>query len=151
MNYQAAKDFILEKLRTELADELYYHGLHHTLDVLAVTEELAELLDIAPHERVLLRTAALYHDAGFTVSATEHELRGCEIARAHLPGFGYRPADIERICGMITATKIPQSPQNQLEEILCDADLDYLGRDDFYPIGATLFDELHARKVITQR
>ena len=43
---------------------------------------------------------------------------------------------------MITATKIPQSPKTQLERIICDADLDYLGRDDFKDIAKTLFDEL---------
>jgi len=36
------------------------------------------------------------------------------------------------------ATKIPQSPKNILEEIICDADLDYLGRDDFEPISDSL-------------
>lgn len=36
------------------------------------------------------------------------------------------------------ATKIPQQPHNLLEQIICDADLDYLGRDDFYKIGETL-------------
>ncbi len=45
---------------------------------------------------------------------------------------------------MIMATKIPQSPKNILEEILVDADLDYLGRTDFPSIGKTLFDELNA-------
>ena len=49
---------------------------------------------------------------------------------------------------MIMATKIPQSPRNGLEEIICDADLDYLGRDDFYEIGATLFEELKAYNVL---
>jgi len=39
------------------------------------------------------------------------------------------------------ATRIPQSPANLLESILCDADLDYLGRDDFKKIGQTLFEE----------
>lgn len=54
-----------------------------------------------------------------------HEFEGCLIARTALPGFGYTGEDI-MICGMIMATKIPQSPTNILEEIICDADLDYL-------------------------
>ena len=52
------------------------------------------------------------------------------------------------ICGMIMATKIPQTPLTKLEEIICDADLDYFGRDDFFPIANTLFLELKARDFV---
>jgi len=72
----------------------------------------------------------------------EHEKAGVEIARKVLPDFGYEATDIDCIVGMIMATKIPQSPKTKLERIICDADLDYLGRDDFYSIGKTLFEEL---------
>ena len=144
MDYTAAKDFILDKLNDELSDQLYYHGVHHTLDVLKVTAELCAMLDVDAYETTLLKTAALFHDSGFTISSDDHELYGCEIAREHLPRFGYTTEEIERICGMIMATKIPQSPTNQLEEIICDADLDYLGRPDFYDIGETLYAELKA-------
>ena len=148
MNYQAAKEFILNKLHTELADHLYYHGVHHTLDVLAVTEELSEALDITAHDRMLLRTAALYHDAGFTISYQNHEELGCLIVKENLPKFGYSAGQIAQICGMIMATKIPQNPQSLLEEIICDADLDYLGREDFYLIGNTLYEEFMEYNVI---
>lgn len=142
MQYTAVKKFILQKLEEELSPHLTYHGLHHTLDVLKVTEKLCEKLHISEHNTILLKTAALFHDSGFTVSSTEHEKLGCELVRKHLPEFAYSEEQIEKICGMIMATKIPQSPQNHLEDILADADLDYLGRDDFYSIGNTLFTEL---------
>ena len=149
MNYHAAKAFILDKLEQELSDQLTYHGLHHTLDVLYVTSELCYLEKISPYETLLLKTAALFHDSGFTVNNVEHEKLGCDIARKWLPQYGYTKIEIERICGMIMATKIPQSPQNFLEKIICDADLDYLGRDDFYEIGSTLFQELKAYNILT--
>ncbi|MEL7221536.1 MAG: HD domain-containing protein [Bacteroidota bacterium] len=148
MNYQAAKDFVLDKLHNELSEKLSYHGLHHTLDVLAVAQDLGQQVGLSAKEMLLLKTAALYHDAGFTISNLNHEELGCGIVRENLPRFGYTAEDIALICGMIMATKIPQSPKNQLEEILCDADLDYLGRDDFYSIGATLYTELHAHDVV---
>lgn len=148
MNYKGAKTYILEKLERELLPIYTYHGLHHTLDVLAVTKDLCKAEGIEAHETMLLKTAALYHDAGFTVSPKEHEATGCEIARAILPSFDYKSEDIERICGMIMATKIPQNPKNHLECIICDADLDYLGRDDFFPIGNTLFEELKALGIL---
>jgi len=148
MNYHAAKAFIIDKLENELSDKLSYHGLHHTLDVLYTTEELCYTERISPYESLLLKTAALFHDSGFTRVTEEHEQQGCRIARQHLPGYGYTPGEVDRVCGMIMATKIPQSPANCLEEIICDADLDYLGRDDFYEIGNTLFQELKAYEIL---
>jgi hypothetical protein len=43
---------------------------------------------------------------------------------------------------LIYATIIPHQPKSKLEEIICDADLDYLGRDDFFVIADTLRREL---------
>jgi HD superfamily phosphodiesterase len=142
MNYRAAKQFIIKKLRTELSDKLRYHGVHHTLDVLRMAGEIAGHEGVGRRETVLLKTAALFHDCGFVKNEHKgHEMAGCQIAQETLPGFGYSEDDIAVICGMIMATRIPQSPSNLLESILCDADLDYLGRDDFKKIGQTLFEE----------
>lgn len=148
MKYRAAKTFILQKMASELTNKLTYHGLHHTLDVLKITSELCKAENISRKNTTLLKTAALFHDCGFTETYTNHEEKGCEIARRHLPEFDYEDDDIEKICGMIMATKIPQSPKNILERIICDADLDYLGRDDFYSIGNTLFEEFKVYNVI---
>lgn len=149
MDYRAAKYYILAKLRTELSDKLLYHGLHHTLDVLQAAKALCESEGVRGHSVTLVKTAALFHDAGFIHNKhAGHEYEGCLMARAVLPGFGYSGSDIETICGMIMATKIPQSPTNLLEEIICDADLDYLGRDDFFNIGTSLFQELSAYNLL---
>ena len=148
MNFHAAKAFVLDKLEHELSDKLAYHGIHHTLDVLYTIEELCYLEKVTPYEELLLKTAALFHDSGFTIDNKEHEKLGCQIASRHLPIYGYTPKEVIRICGMIMATRIPQNPKNYLEEIMCDADLDYLGRDDFYDIGSTLFKELKAYQVL---
>ncbi|HRF38792.1 MAG TPA: HD domain-containing protein [Saprospiraceae bacterium] len=148
MNYHAAKAFIVEKLERELSADLTYHGLHHTLDVLHITEELCLMESIGVYESMLLKTAALFHDSGFIKNNKDHETLGCAIAREHLPRYDYTPLEIERICSMIMATKIPQSPANFLEAILCDADLDYLGREDFFDIGSTLFQELKTYQVL---
>lgn len=150
MNYEAVKIFVINKLEEELSDKLYYHGLHHTLDVLKTTEELCQLENIAPHETNLLKTAALFHDSGFIVQAKDHEEIGCQIAKQYLPNYNYTTEDIDKICGMIMSTKIPQSPKTYLETILADADLDYLGRNDFYTIGNSLFKELKAFGILQE-
>ena len=144
MDYEKAKAFVFAKLTTELLPNLSYHGIHHTQDVLTASIMLAKAEQISHADTLLLKTAALYHDVGFTVKYRNHEEAGCEIARNSLGHFGYNPVQIEEICDMIMATKIPQSPKNQLSYILCDADLDYLGRKDFYPIANTLYQEFLA-------
>jgi len=151
MDYSASKDYILKKLEKELSPDLYYHGLHHTLDVLDTAEFLCKEEKINKHNTILLKTAALFHDAGFLRNNLNHEVLGCDIVRESLPEFGYSKTSIEHICGMIMSTKIPQSPKNKLEEIICDADLDYLGRDDFKKIGDTLFEELKAYHYLKTR
>ena len=142
MQFEKVKKFILDKLKKELTKNLTYHSLEHIKDVYTAAQNLAELEKINGDDLTLLLTAVLFHDSGFLFSQREHERLSCDLARKNLPQFEYSPEQIESICGMIMATKIPQSPQNELEKIICDADLDYLGRDDFFTIGDKLFDEL---------
>lgn len=148
MDYEKAAAYIKQRLKEELPAERTYHSYAHTMDVLNATEEIAQRESVVGEDLELLKLAALYHDSGFLVSNLDHEQKGCQIARENLLRFGYSAQQIERICGMIMATKIPQSPQNLLEHILCDADLDYLGRDDFFPIGDTLYEELKSDGVL---
>jgi len=132
MNYSAAKDFVFSKLKKELRTTLYYHNFQHTLDVCESTERLAEMEKVNGQDLVLLKTAALYHDTGFLVQYDNNEEIACEFARQTLPDFEYTEEQVFQVEQMILATKIPQTPQNRLAEILCDADLDYIGRDDFF-------------------
>lgn len=142
MRFGDAKKFILGKLRTELPKHLSYHSVEHVKDVFNACKEIAAAEGVKGDDLKLLLTAALFHDTGFLKGQKEHEKKSCQIARKHLPDFGYSKEQIKTICGMIMATKVPQQPQNHLEEIICDADLDYLGRDDFFKIGEKLFSEL---------
>lgn len=148
MQFQQAKAFILTKLKSELPARLTYHCYEHVIDVYQAAENLGELEKINANEMQLLLTAALFHDSGFITGAKDHEESSCSIARQHLPCFGYTAIDVEKICGMIMSTKLPQLPKSRLEKILADADLDYLGRDDFFPISDLLYEEFLEAGVI---
>lgn len=150
MDIQSVKIFVTQTLEKNLSPTLFYHGIHHTFDVVKVSAEIAAAEGIIDEESViLLKTAALYHDIGFITTYRGHEEEGCRIAKATLPNFGYTDTQIDEICGMIMATQIPQNPQNVLQQIIADADLDYLGRDDFEPIADSLFQELSSRLMVT--
>ena len=75
-------------------------------------------------------------------------VKSLSLARKILPEFNYSDRQIETICDIIMATQLPPEPKNILEEIICDADLDYLGRSDFIPVSNTLYDELKAQNKI---
>ena len=149
MDPQAAITHILDRLKQELPDNLHYHGHHHTLDVLESVKVIAASENVNAENFNLLLVAAAYHDCGFLTSYKEHEAAGCEIARATLPGFGFGAETIDHICSMILATKVPQGPKDTLAEILCDADLDYLGTDRFKPIGDQLYKELRSMNAVS--
>ena len=138
----------MDKLAKELPAELTYHSLSHIEDVYDAAKLLAREEGISDDDTLLLLTAVLFHDSGFTRQQKDHELISCEIARQYLPEYGYTLQQITRIEGMIMATQVPQTPHNLLEQIICDADLDYLGRDDFYTIGNRLFEELKTGGIV---
>jgi len=139
---QRAEKYIEELLQTELPSYMHYHNYDHTVDVLNAASQLAREEKITDEaELLILRTAALFHDCGFVNVYENHEEEGCRIASEILPGFGYDEFQVSAICRLIMKTKINQEPSTVLEKILCDADLDYLGRDDFWAIGEKLFRE----------
>lgn len=125
-----------------LPDYLHYHSISHTEMVIDRAEYIGNKSGLSKKEIHLLKTAALYHDFGFVEVYKDHEERGCEFVRKELPALGYSEKDIDSICGMIMATKIPQTPTNTLERIIADADLEYLGSNKFTSIGNTLLKEL---------
>lgn len=141
-NQADAIAYALARLENELSPKLTYHNLWHTQeDVLPACLQIARHIGISEAELRLLQVAAAFHDIGFTEDSANHEIIGARIVVQILPEFGYSTRQIEAIMGMIIATRLPQSPRNLLEEILADADLDVLGRDDFLSRNACLRQE----------
>jgi len=151
MQFKQAGEFITNKLKKELSANYVYHNIDHTLDVYQAAENLGKLEKISDADMKLLLTAAWYHDSGFLKINRGHEEESCRIAAAALPQYGYSELNINLICGMIRATRVPQTPKTLLERILADADLDYLGRDDFFEVGDKLFNELKLASVVANK
>ncbi len=138
MEYELAKEYIVKRMDKDLSPFLYYHNLSHTFDVYESARRLAEMEKVSEHNLKLLQTACFYHDSGMLLRYDGHEQASTEIASQVLPGFGYTREDIKMINSMIMATKLPQNAHSLIEMIICDADLDYLGRDDFFMIAHRL-------------
>jgi len=143
-SFKKSESRILKLLAEKLPEGLYYHGIHHTIDVTNSAEEIAREEGVEGEDLFLLKTAALFHDAGFVQEYVKNEKIGVTYAREVLPKYGYTERQIDIIDAIIMATEIPQNPKTHLEMIMCDADLDYLGREDFYEISESLKKELIA-------
>jgi uncharacterized protein len=138
------KDEVIARLRHELPINFFYHSPEHTLDVIQSSEQIAIKEGCSPEDIYLIKTAALFHDTGYILDMREHEKKSCTLASEMLAKIEVEGHMIEKICEIIMATKMPQAPQDRLGEILCDADLDYLGRDDYFSIAETLYKEFKA-------
>jgi predicted metal-dependent HD superfamily phosphohydrolase len=134
---------LLVKFRNELPAGLHYHNMNHTWDdVLPAAEFLATKEGVSGDDLTILRTAVLFHDIGFIEQYLNNEPIGVHISASLLPDYDYTPDQITRVKNIILATEVPQTPKNLLEEIICDADLDSLGRDDFFTISMNLWREI---------
>jgi uncharacterized protein len=142
-DFEGAKAWAIGRLEADLSAEYLYHSVAHTRDdVLPAAMRLARLSQLSGADGQLLAVAATYHDVGFIVSHQEHESHSIAIVQATLPQFGFQPEQIAKICGAIEATKLPQSPADLFQALLSDADLDVLGRDDYWPSNLLLRREL---------
>lgn len=142
INYRKAERHIMKILKAELSPNLHYHGIHHTYDVVDAVERLAIMEGVLDEDIFVLKSAATYHDAGFVERYEKNEPVGARMASEILPLYGYTQAQVELVHDLIYATIIPHNPTTKLQQIICDADLDYLGREDFHQIADTLRREL---------
>ncbi len=139
--YQELHTEVFRILETQLPPYLTYHSPDHTARVIEKAEWIAGHEKVSAHDLDLIRIAALFHDIGFIRARNHHEEISGDICTGYLQQYHVHPDDIQKIYGMIMATRIPQQPDTLLEKIVADADLEYLGTSDFYPISQRLFEE----------
>lgn len=148
MQFEEVRDFIINKLETDLPSYLAYHNVNHTKKVIESAAYIGRKEGISDNEMLLLKTAALFHDTGFLQHHEDHERLSCKLARKYLPDYGYTDDQIEEITEMIMATRLPQAPASHLARILCDADLFYLGGDQYEQISDKLFHEFRRNQQV---
>ena len=134
--------YIRELFRDELPAGIKYHNADHTLHstkgVVSIANNLAILEGISEQDRELLVAAAYFHDTGYIREYERNEPIAARMAGRILKLIGYEPDQIEKVQKMILATDPEVEPKTHAEEILCDADLDNLGREDFFKLDERL-------------
>ena len=64
--YITLKEQLLDLPKTKLPENLYYHGVDHTLLAIDVAEDYIDHHKLGVHEAQILRLAVLLHDIGYT-------------------------------------------------------------------------------------
>ena len=149
--YELAYEKIEQFLLLNLPQQYTYHTIEHIRDVVVQSERIAKKEKIDKSVIQDIKLAAWLHDVGYIWEPQRHEARGVEYATAILNEMKFPKSKISLITGMIMATKIPQSPKNHYEQIICDADLDYLGRDDYDTNSNNLLQEIELVKKLTSK
>lgn len=109
-----------------------FHNLAHTQDVVGNSEVISRALHLANEEIELIKLAAWFHDTGYSIGYSNHEASSKQIAQQFLANENMSKEKNDFICSLIEATKMPQSPKNIYEKVLCDADLFHIGTNDFF-------------------
>lgn len=142
MDFEFAREHMINKLKSSLPDKLDYHNIKHTLNVEKAAIRLANIEGIKGEDLILLRTAVIFHDAGYILQYENNEAIGVQLAKNELPKFGYDDKQIDIICKIILNTNMEKEPETLLQKVMRDADLDYLGRADYYVVARTLRNEM---------
>jgi len=141
---QLAATYIDRLFEEQMPSGLLYHDMAHTQSVRKVALKLAQHYNISASELEILEIATLFHDTGYVKAYTGHEFVSQEIATTFLKKHKYPAKKIERVNQLISATQLLQPPNNLLEEIIKDADLNNLGVGKYMRTIANLRSELGA-------
>ena len=135
---EALIELVYKDLSNKLDSKYHYHNLHHTKRVINSAKEIGNHYNLSRDDWRDLLTACLLHDYGFIKSHIDHEEIGAQISKEILPGYYFSDDHIESISSLILITKVAEKPSNLLESIIRDADLEYIGSDDFQKISEYL-------------
>lgn len=109
-----------------------FHTLEHTLAVVDAARLIAENEGLDEHEKLITEVAAWFHDVGYLRSLADHETLSAFRSLLFLSRLGIDIVDIERIEQCILVTKLGSQPKNDLQRVLCDADMWHLTSSEFW-------------------
>ena len=151
LRLQDVEEEIIERLSKDLPLNLYFHNVARVKEIYSLVDLFGRAEALNDEENLILRTAALFQDLGYVVSYDNHEDESIKLANEILPTFKYTPDQIEKIIELIDASKRLRKPQNKMEEIILDADMNYLSRADFMSLNDSLYMELLERDKISSK
>lgn len=141
------EEYVRKIYENKANEEMIYHNISHTLEVLKTAEEIARAENLTQNDLEVLLIAAWFHDVGHLDICYGHEEVGSSLAKEFLKKENYPAEKVDKVIKCILATKVPQTPQSLVEKVLCDADLHHLGLPDVDEKGQLLRLELQNRNI----
>jgi len=138
---QNAFVYVTDLLGERLNADMTFHNLQHTLDVFEAVTKISQHTSLDVDSVTNLQLAALFHDTGYVFQYVGHEDLSMAIAGTYLMQQGYHKGMYSPILACIEATKMPQSPQNLLQQVMCDADFYHFAKPDYLQYAKRLRDE----------
>lgn len=136
------KRFVADFISENFSEKICYHNIDHTLEVVEAVELIGTKCNLSENELKIVITSAWFHDTGYYLGCEDHEKSSAKIARSYLLEQKVDINFVDQVCNCIMATKIPQSPQNLAEKIICDADLFHLSTEKFFEKSELLYQEI---------
>ena len=136
------KEYVAGFIAENFTEKICYHNIDHTLEVVEAAEIIGKHCNISKEDMEIVIIAAWFHDTGYYLGCDNHEEASANIAKQYLIDENYDPEKIKKVANCILSTKIPQTPQNSLDKIICDADLFHLGSENFFNKSELLWREL---------
>ncbi len=123
-----------------------FHDYNHTRETVAAGRKIAKGMQVSADELETVLLACWFHDLGLLHARDNHEAISAQIAEDFLTKHGVSKEKIEHVKICILATKIPQSPNTLLENIVCDADISHLGEDNYFEKNTLLRQEFELNR-----
>ena len=141
----AAEQYVVNFFSQKIGKEFTFHSFNHTREVVLHTELIAGNYELSEEDHTALLLAAWFHDTGYSAGLKKHhEEESQKIATEFLRKYNAPQSLIDKVNGCIIATRMPQSPSNLIEQIICDADLFHLGTKDFKERNKLLRQEINS-------
>ncbi len=126
-----AEDLVFGLFKSADTSKLLYHSFTHTNNVVLGCKEIGEGSEVSEDDLEILALSAWFHDVGYLTSWENHEEIGVKEATDFLTKEDYSEKKIELVASCIMATKMGAEPKTLLQEIICDADMRGLSRDNY--------------------
>ncbi|MFC0512771.1 hypothetical protein ACFFGT_01130 [Mucilaginibacter angelicae] len=136
-----AAAYVTSLMEENLPPTMYFHNLGHTQRVANAVIEIAAHSKLKKQELTILTVAAWFHDTGYLYHYKGHEDTSMIIAGTFLMQHHYNNDFIQQVWDCIEATKVPQSPKNLIQQIICDADMQHFASPDYLKCAHNLKQE----------
>jgi len=125
------EQYATDILKNNMSEDLTYHNYDHTKMVVDAATQIGKGEQLSDDDMEVLLIAAWFHDLGYKDSYLGHEEKSKVLSDTFLKNENVAAAKIEKIAACILSTHVDAVPSNQIEGILCDADMSHIYSGDY--------------------